>query len=350
MNKPQYLAELGQLLIFMTHADREKTLARYGALFDAAGPNGQDDLLAKLGSTTRQAIRLSRIYDAAGGYEDAFLDDMLAEAQQAPAPGPASAPEPEQKPEPSRFASLVGEELPDFDLPDLPDLPDAPVPESADAPASDAVPAPSSEQTPPDSGAAAPAGEPAADSAPADEPGDSESAGETAGGGEDDADYEALWGKRPAPAAESEAPAEEAQAEQEPEDGPVLQPERPSPAVYTTVERVIPLWLGIPLFALTVVFIVLPLAALCLVLIPTLLIPGLAILLGAFLAFVGGLWCISIIADAAVLFGSALILLALGLIILWCGLWIDVSMVSGFARALRGLAHLTLGKKVTVHA
>ena len=97
MNKPQYLAELGQLLVFMTRADREKTLARYGALFDAAGPGGQDAVLAKLGSTTRQAIRLSRIYDAEG-YEDEFLDEAAAELEAEPSPEPEDASEPEAAP------------------------------------------------------------------------------------------------------------------------------------------------------------------------------------------------------------------------------------------------------------
>ena len=87
-----------------------------------------------------------------------------------------------------------------------------------------------------------------------------------------------------------------------------------------------------------------------LLLIPTLVLPGLAVLLGAWLAFVGGLWCISIIADAAVLFGLAFILLALGLIVLWIGLWADVAMVSGYMRAMEGLTDLTLGKKVFDHA
>ena len=328
MNKPQYLAELSQLLIFMTHADREKTLARYGALFDAAGPEGQDALLIKLGSTTRQAIRLSRIYDVAG-YQDEELDSLEAEAKAPPAPKPG---DPSAEPDAARFASLMGEDLPDFELPDLPEEPETP-----DVPGPEPESAPGPESAPVEGGLAV----------------GGDAAGEAAkGGGEDDADYEALWGKRPAPPEKAAPAAPESKPgpgeEPEPEASPA--PDLPAPAVRTVVERVIPLWLGLPLFVLTVVFIALPVGALCLALLPILLIPGLAVLLGAWLAFVGGLWCIGIIADAAVLFGSALILLALGLLILWCGLWLDVAMASGFVRALRALAHLTLGRKVTVHA
>lgn len=330
MNKPQYLAELSQLLIFMTRADRDETLARYGALFDAAGPAGQDALLTKLGTTTRQAIRLSRIYNA-GGYEDEYLDALEANAPAAPESEPEAAPEPQSEAE--QLAALIEDDLPQFDLDDLPDLASLP-----------AEPEPAPERGPVEEPE-----RPEAEAAPEAVPSDTASAAD-----EDDADYEELWGKRPAPQRKSKPSGPPAQVPRQPREAPAGEKNSPAPVRHAppayTVERVVPLWLGIPLFALSVVFLVLPLAVVCLLLVPTLLIPGVAVLLGAFLAVVGGLWCISIVADAAVLFGTALILLALGLIILWCGLWLDVAMVSGFIKALVGLGHLTLGKKVADHA
>ena len=94
----------------------------------------------------------------------------------------------------------------------------------------------------------------------------------------------------------------------------------------------------------------LPLTLVGLLLIPTLILPGLAVLFSAFLAFVGGLWCLSIIADAAVLFGLACILLAAGLSALWLGLWLDVALVNLWSRGVKGLSHLTLGRKVIRYA
>ncbi len=332
MNKPQYLAELNRLLIFMTRADREQTLDRYGALFDKAGPAGQEALLSRIGSPTRVAIRLSRTYEP-GSINDELLssleDDSLLE------------PEPEEEApdgEPSPDEPLVEDELPEYDLPELPDLPDlpeqetpAPEPEPAPKPAEPqfvSVPVHDGEEPAPDD--QAPDAPPEEDAQPSGDEGHAQE--------QDEGEYEELWGKRPP---EAEQPP---QSDQEPE-----QAQEPAPAPFH-IERTIPLWLGLPLFILTIVFLVLPLTLVGLLLIPTLVLPGLAVLLGAWLAFVGGLWCISIIADAAVLFGLAFILLALGLIVLWIGLWADVAMVSGYMRAMEGLTDLTLGKKVFDHA
>ena len=136
MNKSQYLAELSQLLIFMTRADRERTLSRYGALFDAAGPEGQEALLAKLGSTTSSAIRLSRVYNAAGDYEDAFLDALEAEFARPEGAASPAGPEAKEASAPEQdAAALIEDDLPDYDLPDLPDAgPGKPEPDGPEAP------------------------------------------------------------------------------------------------------------------------------------------------------------------------------------------------------------------------
>lgn len=325
MNKPQYLAELNQLLIFMTRADREQTLARYGALFDKAGSAGQEALLSRLGSPTHSAIRLSRIYDA-DGYTDELLESLEALPDLSPELAPEEDGEVYEDETPDGGSHIpVEDDLPDYDLPDLPEPPagarfvSLPVEEPA-------APTPAE---------------------PADEPSPASDAKDASG--EDDADYEQLWGKRP----EAPVPAADPVSDSDTEDGgdelPYEDEEQPPAPVFHTV-RVMPLWVGVPLFILALAILVLPLTLIGILLIPALALPGLAGLLAAFLAFVGGLWCLSIIADAAVLFGLAFILLAIGLVVLWCGLWLDVTLLNGYISALSGLTHLTLGRKVAAYA
>lgn len=341
MTKPQYLAELDRLLIFMTGADREKALSRIGSLFDKAGPAGTDTLLVKLGSPTSEAIRLSRIYTA-GGYTDPLLDSLERETgpapeapsavapesgEAAPAPGPAETPAYDVPP-------LIMDDLPGYEPPDIPDSFEADDPagpkdvpaEPAAEPAPEPRPAPDTDM--PD-WISAPE-EPSGESAP-----------------------EQTSPEPPVPAAEK-APSPQAETETAPEAETAAEAETeqasPDEGPLYTVERSMPLWAGVPLFILSLVVLALPLGLVCLALIPVLVLPGVALLLGAWLAAVGGLWCISYIADAVMLFGLALVILAAALVALWLGLWLLVALWSAYCRALRGVTHLTLGKKVEVRA
>ena len=344
MNKPQYLAELERLLVvFMTTADRNKTLSRIGALFDQAGPAGAGVLETKLGSPTRQAIRLSRIYDAAEGYEDEFLDRLEQEigATEAPAPEPKKAPQAESAPEPedtSVVPPLIVDDLPGFEPPVIPDVFVADEPAPGPEPESEAKPEPEptleAESLP-----AEPAGEPVPLSEAAAETPDGP-APESAPAAEEVALSEQPEAEQVQPQTEDTGPAEADLAEEE--------PDQPGPAY--TVLRSVPLAAGVPLFILSVLVLGVPLGLLCLALVPVLALPGVALLLGAWLTAVGGLWCISYIADAVMLFGLALVVLAAGLVVLWLGLWLLVSIVSLYCRAMTGIAHLTLGKKVSVRA
>lgn len=342
MNKPQYLAELGRLLIFMTAADREETLTRIGALFDKAGPGGMDALLTKLGSPTSEAIRISRIYNAADGYEDELLDRLEREGgavskhapaapRQAsdPAEGPVSEPAGEDMPS-YEVPPLIIDDLPGFEPPVIPDnfKPDEPKSEPEPGPEE-----PAASEEPEATTEAPPAhAQPAAEDAMPDW-----MSGHSA--------------KESAPEAAFEDAPELVAAEPAPESAAVPEeavPAKPAPAY--TVERSMPLAAGIPLFILSLAVIAVPLGAVCLALIPILVLPGVALLIGAWLAAVGGLWCISYIADAVMLFGLALVILAAGLVVLWLGLWLVVLIVSLYFRGMRGVAHLTLGKKVSVRA
>lgn len=327
MNKPQYLAELRRLLVFMTRADREKTISRCGELFDRFGPEGADSLVAAIGSPTRVSIRLSR------GYEPGRLDlSSLDVAPAAPEPEPEPVPEPENGPEPESAAPDMVAGMPDLDIPpmvmdDLSGFEMIPQPEPAhEAPAEagegGSLPDGEDPETPADGeGPEAPAKEKPEAPGPAPEP---------------------TPGPAPAPAPGPRFVAMPLDRE----DGDPTEEE----AADVIIERTVPLWLGIPLFVISLVVLALPVGLICLVLLPVLIVPGLALLLCTWLAAVGGLWCISYIADALMLFGLAFLILGLGLIVLWCGLRLDVAIVTGFARACRGVGHLTLGRKVILDA
>ncbi len=300
MNKQRYLAELGQLLIFMTSADRALTLEKFGALFDEAGPVGAEALAGRIGSPTKNAIRLSRSY-MPGCLTDEILFQGMDLDMPAPAPEPAEKPEPEPEAEAEAAPHYAGPEMPDLtDMPELPDLPDAPAEAEPEPEAAEEDEGPEAEPTP----------------APADK-----------------ARFVAVPVHEEPP--EEEEPADEEEAEAEP-------PRRPAPHVVRPMSP----WLGAPLFILSIIVLGIPLAALVLVLLVALLIPGALVLGGAVLAAIGGLWCISYVADAALMFGLAAFILGLALLVLWCGFALDVGLVKLYIRAMAGLKHMFLGRRV----
>ena len=143
MNKQRYLAELGQLLIFMTGADRDLTLHRFGDLFDQAGPDGAETLVARIGSPTKNAIRLSRSY-----MPGCLTDEILFQGLDLTAPEPEAVPEPEPQPEAPEEEEAPAPEAeeeahPAYTLPDLPDLTEMPdLPDLPDIPAASEGPVP----------------------------------------------------------------------------------------------------------------------------------------------------------------------------------------------------------------
>ena len=145
-------------------------------------------------------------------------------------------------------------------------------------------------------------------------------------------------------------PAAEIPAERKPvkiSGAPAPRPE--SRQARTVVESSVPLGLGIPLFLFLALALGLPFALICLALTAVFIAPGCAVIFGAYLVFVGGLWCTAFMADAIMLFGAALIVLALGLVILWVGLWIASRFWILWGRAMSWLAGELLGRKVTVY-
>ena len=344
MNKPQYLAELSRLLVFMTTDDREETVSRYEDLFDQAGPEGEEALLRRIGSPTRIAIRLSRDY-APGQIVDEVWEKLFRAPQSVGSSAEEAAEQTQDGPEPEDDAAAelharIEEDLPDFGLDDLPELaalPDQPEkPEGPEAPAEEPEPPTESAEM-----EQAPAAPEAGQETP---PSEEQPPAAVTPGMEwmHEPDGDEPLKDRPAPPSAPETPDQPDRPEM-PEP-----PYAPGPRVYT--ERAMPLWAGVPLFILALPVLAIPLALVCLLLLPVLILPGLCLILGAWLSFVGALWSLSYIADAAILFGVALILLAAGLVVLWGGLWLDVLLVKLYIRGVCGLAHLTLGKKVTVDA
>lgn len=287
MNKQRYMAELSRLLVFMSEEDREEAVRRCSAAFDAVGPDGEAALLEALGSPTRTAIALSRGYEP-GSIPDVYSGAVADVGRAAPETAQAAEPAPVQKKAaPSAEPEDVWSDLPDFELPEVPGERTAPE-------------APPKEIT-----------------------------------------------------AEAENESEtEAEAVPENEPGPGLLPmtavpeDEPGGASACVVERSMSLGLGIPLFILVFVALGIPLAALCLALALVLLAPGCAVLFGAYLVFVGALWCTGYMADAVLLFGLMFVVLAVGLLVLCLGVWLAVKLIALYIRAFGWVAGELLGRKV----
>lgn len=125
------------------------------------------------------------------------------------------------------------------------------------------------------------------------------------------------------------------------------EPAMEEPAREEYYERSMPLGAGIPLLILVMVAIGVPLAALALVLAAVCLAPGGAVVFGAYLIAVGGIWCLSFAADAILLFGGALLVLAIGLAVLFGGVWLASRLFGLYARGVAWLCGELLGRKVT---
>lgn len=283
MNKQRYLAELQRLLVFMTEEDRELTVQRYGELFDAVGPEGETELIERIGSPTKAAIRLSR------GYEPGQLTDIPPQVPDSETE--AEPEEPEEAKESASQESLeeLWNELDEFELPDL----------ELELPGEDA----------------AKAAEPKEESEP-----------------------------------EPELKTEPERRETRP--APIRPPKEPEPVreTKTIYKRVMPIGLGAVLFAVLMICVGLPLAAVCVALAVVCLCPGAAAAIGAWLIFVGGLWCVSFMADAILIFGLSFIVLAVAVLLLFAGIWADVQLIRLYIRGVDALGGLLLGRKVTVDA
>ena len=65
INKKGFMSELTSLLVFMEEEDRARVIRRYERMFDAAGPEGEEDLAVSLGSPIRQVLAVEKEYSRA---------------------------------------------------------------------------------------------------------------------------------------------------------------------------------------------------------------------------------------------------------------------------------------------
>ncbi|MCD7770446.1 MAG: hypothetical protein LUH36_10105 [Oscillospiraceae bacterium] len=222
------------------------------------------------------------------GYEPGALEGVLPKPETPAEPEPEPAPEPEKEPAPQGSLEELWEELDEFQLPELDiDLP--------------------GEEKPARTEESAPEPEPE----PEEEP--------------------ALRELNVAPIRPPKAP----------------EPERRTKVVY---KRIMPIGLGAVLFTILMIGIGIPLAAVCVALAAACLCPGAAAAVGAWLVFVGGLWCVSYMADAILMFGLSFIVLAVAVLLLFAGIWADTQIIRLYIRGVDALGGLLLGRKVTVDA
>lgn len=82
MNRRQFMVELRRYLSFMTPEQRDAVINRYEIIFDAAGPEGEREVIDELGSPIKLAIALSReqFKPASGSPPDDSNEDPFKEA------------------------------------------------------------------------------------------------------------------------------------------------------------------------------------------------------------------------------------------------------------------------------
>ncbi len=369
--KQRFLPELGKLLTFMAEEDRQTALSMYSRLFDDA--EDEQQLMDLLVSPTRQAVVLARTYNkkerehllASPEEEDQTPAFVLAidKIYQQVAPRHEGEPEAVREPEAepvqvNQFSLFPDEPHPIADSEYVPFKIEAeavPIEEPVEAlPVEPVSPAeahrpgeepPVEEQPEPVAEDEAPAEEPPAEEPPAEErPAEQE----------------------PAPA----EPAAPAEPETEEQLFPKLEeptPETPTEAVPAPVQEPAPELPTVKLNAadydldnldyipetrrktrvfLLILYILLAipvtLAGIVLLLIPTVLALGLALLvivLGS-AALVAAFSLFQQLADLLILLGTAIIVLALGLLLLWLFVWFIGGAIVGLVRGV-----IRLGRK-----
>lgn len=91
MNRQRFLAELSQLLAFMTPHDRNAKLKELTQRFDEAGLEGEGAIIASLGTPTALAIRLAREYvPSPAPSADAEPDEPADKPEAAPSTEPST--------------------------------------------------------------------------------------------------------------------------------------------------------------------------------------------------------------------------------------------------------------------
>lgn len=124
--------------------------------------------------------------------------------------------------------------------------------------------------------------------------------------------------------------------------------ERPHRPEYRRVGAPMPKTAGIAVLSLILLVAGVPLAALTLGVALVWLLPGAAGVIASGLAAIGALWCLGYMADALLLLALAFLILAVALLLVFGGVWLDVKLIGLFVRGVRALCDALLGRKVAV--
>ena len=374
INKQRFLPELGKLLTFMVEEDRQTALGMYSRLFDDA--EDEQQLMDLLVSPTRQAVVIARTYDAKerkqqleapeeiGGEETPAFVLAIDKLYQQVAPkreesweAPEEAPE-EAPLEINQFSLFEDEPHPIDDSEYVPfqiEEDFVPIEEEVEELPVEAPTAPAVEETAEEP--AEPAEEPAQE---VEEPEEPLNLVEAVLGTEEKEEQQAEE-PLPAPAQKTEhLPAEE------PEEAPVVQ--LPTQELRMSERRAqtaklsaadydldfIPETRRQPRVFLLILFTILAipvtLAGIVLLLIPTILALGLAVLviiLGS-ATLVAAFSGFPKLADLLIVIGTSVIVLALGLLLLWVFVWFVGGAIGGLIRAVTELGRKWCYEEVPV--
>ncbi len=347
INKQRFLPELGKLLTFMVEDDRQTALAMYSRLFDDA--EDEQKLMDLLVSPTRQAVVIARTYDAKARkqqLESGSAVDLnetpafvlaIDKIYQQVAPEHAAAPEEEVEPAAliNQFSLFADDVHPIDDSEYVPFQIEAeavPIEEPVEELPVEAAPEESVQEASVQEEA-----EPAPDApAEAAEPAEEEETEEPAASAVPEEPEEPVGIVLPEVRT---APAAEAPIVSVPEEAPVSSLETVELSDFSEPKmkaRVFPLILYV-LFAVP-----LTLVGVLLLLIPTVLALALAVGViagGAFL-FMSAFSGFPKLADILIVLGTAVIVLALGLLLLWLFVWFIGGAIVGLVRGV-----IRLGRK-----
>ena len=356
MNKRQYLAELSNLLAFMTSEDRSEVLHYYGDRFDSAGEENSQHVISELGTPTFAAITLSRAYQHGDKIwkDNSEASSTDSEEDSEAAAGISISEEGQSDTAGEDTVTQVAEEQ--AESASEPDMPEEET--ASDEPTDAPQTADMSESVPE-------IAEPAADETDLDEAvfaaaeDDSEEIGEIqeahAAAPEEPTDA-AAFEKLP----QTEAPEESAfdalpeervcsvfEEKQNEADAPdadagenVSEPEIPSAEITDSEdgrlfadlapeeETVASGPSGFKKFLRTAFYIIpgAPMAIIAAAVSVLLAVPGAVLCFAAYLTAIGGIWCLGFLADALLIFGLAAVLLAFGIVLLWLGVWAAIQL------------------------
>ena len=84
INRKSYLAEMRSLLAFMAPEDRIRVLHHFDAMFEEAGPDGEETLARCLGSPVRQVLQIDREYREAREKGETFYPETTSPVPEVP--------------------------------------------------------------------------------------------------------------------------------------------------------------------------------------------------------------------------------------------------------------------------